>query len=148
MSNERLRLSDLKARDALAIVAGWLVLLVSVAQLLIGSGDLASRGSMSWALWVVAVALVTIAGLRAAFWLTASKRPAAWVWFLSIVVGAALIVAANYSLQWRYPRWDLSLQPVFGLASVLFFAFFGAYFLILGVVLTVSSLLGRLPPAE
>jgi len=146
MSNERLRLSDLKKRDAVAIVAGCLVLFVCVAQVVVGSGDLGSRVSLSWALWVVAVALVTIAGLRAAFSLTTAKRPAAWFWLLGIFVGAVFVYEANASVEWRYPRWDPGLQPTFGMASVLFFAFFGAYFLILGVVLTISSLLRRWPP--
>lgn len=139
MASEQLRFSELKSRDRLALVAGWLALLVALGQLVLGPADIYVRFWTAWLILVLGVVLWTCVAVRGISGLPLARQPPVWHLILSVVIGGFLLAEASGYLDFHYLPSDPRSQPGAELAGVFFFGTFGSFFLIVGIVLLVSS---------
>jgi hypothetical protein len=143
MASEQLRFSELKGRDRLALVAGWLALFVALAQLALASSDIYVRFWAAWLILVLGVVLWTCVAVRGILELPLARQPPVWQLILSVASGVFLLAEACWYLDFHYLPSDPRSQPGAELAGAFFFGTFGSFFLIVGIVLLVSSGLRR-----
>jgi hypothetical protein len=142
--------SDLRPREAVAIIIGATLDLAAVALLARGPGELPSRIVPAWELASAGLVLVVIGMVRGCFRITASARPKPWFFPASVVMGWILLATAEEPLAWpaRYLPSDPRTEPGVVLAAVMMFGWFGAVIFVTGSVMSVAALLRRWPPVD
>jgi len=142
-----MKFRDLRLVDASMLVAGVSLDLGAMLWIIGSPAPIDRRLPVALALAVAGLAAAVVAGVRGFFSQPRSEWPKARICALGAAMGAWVLYAATWPSSWSYPASDPRSRPEVQIAAGLFFGFFGAYLLVVSLVVGLSLVRMRVWPS-